>query len=108
MFPADNKPGTNTDILANQADYDEVKATKASETAICSNTCYQGGQSAYPCTGPSCPPCWYKNAGVVSCYTYTASGQCPFAGAFDCSKGSIAKRDAIAGHARKHRRNIKN
>lgn len=59
-----------------------------------------------PCSGASCPPCWYRNEGQTNCFAYNGAGQCPFPGGWDCSKGAsaVSKREALHAHARKHRR----
>ncbi|RPB29705.1 hypothetical protein L211DRAFT_775535 [Terfezia boudieri ATCC MYA-4762] len=50
----------------------------------CEKQCLRGGQSQFPCSGDSCPPCRYNG----SCFDYDSSGKCPnWAGGFDCKKG---------------------
>jgi hypothetical protein len=100
----------NTDILANDPNYDSSAAAEEEANEICSETCYRGGMTSNPCTGSDCPPCWYKSDGVVTCYDYTSGTTCPWTGAYDCKLGktSSKKRDLVASHhfAHKHRRNL--
>ena len=46
---------------------------------------------------------------TMNCYAYSSPGNCPFANAWDCSKGATTGAGDVMKraeeHARKHRRN---
>jgi len=101
--------GTNTQQESQMESYTSDGTATSEKDAVCSQTCYQGGMTSQPCTGSDCPPCWFKNDGVIGCYAYTSGTTCPFTGAYDCSSGSQTRRslryerDSVASHLAQHK-----